>query len=66
MNYSVGGDTDRVEGDEVRNIDRSTVLQEEDPDLTLDVFTNLLMPINDKHAPVRKQTVRNVMAPGLD
>lgn len=27
--------------DEVRNIDWSSVLQEEDPDFALDVFTNL-------------------------
>lgn len=51
---------------EVRNIDWTTVLREEDPDLALDVFTNLLIPIIDKHAPVRKQTVRNVTAPWLD
>lgn len=51
---------------EVRNIDWSTVLQEEDPNTALNVFNSLLMSIIDKHAPVKKRTVRNVTSPWLD
>ena len=51
---------------EIKDLDWSTVLNKEDPDLALDVFTGLIMPIIDKYAPLRKQTVRNVKAPWLD
>lgn len=40
--------------DEVRKNNWSTVLREEDSNLTLDVFNKLLMPVFEKHAPVRK------------
>lgn len=49
--------------DEVRNVDWSTVLWEDSPDLALNAFNNLLMATIDKNVAVRKQTVRNVMAP---
>ena len=52
--------------EEVKNIDWSTVLQEEDPNTALNVFNKLLMPIIDKHAPLKKRTVRNVSSPWLD
>ncbi len=51
---------------EVREVDWSEVLLEEDPDLALGVFDRLLLPIVNKHAPVRKLTVRNAMSPWLD
>lgn len=51
---------------EVRHTDWSAVLKEDDPNLALATFTELLTPIMDRHAPVRKQTVRNKMAPWLD
>ncbi len=50
---------------DVWNTDWSRTLQEEDPDLALEVFTNLLLPVMDEHAPERRQTVRNVTAPWL-
>ncbi len=50
---------------DVWNTDWSRTLQEEDPDLALEVLTNLLLPVMDKHAPERRQTVRNVTAPWL-
>lgn len=51
---------------DIRNIDWSQVLQEVDPDLALEVFMNLFMPIVDKHAPLRRMTVRNIASPWLD
>lgn len=50
----------------VTHIDWTAVLSKEDPDQALQAFNDLLRPVIEKHAPVRKQTVRNVMAPWLD
>lgn len=41
--------------DNLRNIDWSIVLSKEDPDLALNVFNDLLGPIIDKYAPVKKK-----------
>ena len=41
----------------------SDVINEEHPDTALDEFMKLLLPIIDKHAPVKKLTVRTVKAP---
>lgn len=51
---------------DIRNTDWSQVLEEVDPELALKVFTDLLMPIVDKHAPLRRMTVRNIASPWLD
>ena len=42
--------------DEAYIIDWSRVLQEDNPDLTLEVFTKLSVSIIDKHAPVWRLT----------
>ena len=51
---------------EVNAIDWSTVLEESDPNGALSVFYELLMPIIEKHAPLRKKTVKHAKAPWLD
>ena len=38
------------------------MINEEHPDAAFDEFMKLLLPIIDKHAPVKKLTVRNVKA----
>ena len=52
--------------DDVRKICWSDVSKQRDPDTALSVFTELLVPVMDKHAPVRKLTVRAVRAPWVD
>ena len=52
--------------DDVKNICWSDVINEEHPDAALDEFMKLLLPIIDKHAPVKKLTVRTVKAPWID
>lgn len=52
--------------DDVKNMYWSDVSKERDPDAALDVFMKLLLPVIDKHAPVRKLTVRTVSAPWID
>jgi hypothetical protein len=52
--------------EEVKNMCWSGVINEEHPDAALDEFRKLLLPINDKHAPVKKLTVRPVQAPWID
>ena len=44
----------------------SDVINEEHPDAALHEFMKLLLPIIDKHAPVKKRTVRTVKAPWID
>ena len=39
---------------------------EEHPDTALDEFMKLILPINDKHEPVKVLTVRTVKAPWID
>ena len=52
--------------DDFKNIYRSDVINEEHPDAALDEFMKLLLPVIDKHAPVKKLTVRTVKAPRID
>ena len=52
--------------DDVKNICWSDVINKEHPDAVLDEFMKLLLPIIDKHAPVKKLTVRTVKAPWID
>ena len=42
------------------------MINEEHPDAALDTYMKLLLPIIDKHAPVKKLTVRTVKAPWID
>jgi hypothetical protein len=42
------------------------VINEEHPDAALDEIMKLLLSIIDKHAPVKKLTVRTVEAPWID
>ena len=42
------------------------MINKEHPDAALDEFMKLLLPIIDKHAPVKKLTVRIVTAPWID
>lgn len=51
---------------DVTNICWSDVCKESEPDVALDVFMKLLIPVIDKHAPVRKLTVRTVSALWID
>ena len=51
---------------EVKNIFVSDVINEEHPDAALDEFMKLLLPIIDKHEPVKKRTVRTVKAQWID
>ena len=52
--------------DHVKNICLSDVINEEHPDASLDEFMKLILPIIDKHAHVKKLTVRTVKAPRID
>lgn len=52
--------------EEVRNVDWSKILVEDDPDRALEAFTSSIMPIMDKHAPLRRITVRTIAAPWVD
>ena len=52
--------------DEVTKICWSDVSKQRDPDNALNVFTKLLVPVMDKHAPVRRLTVGAVRAPWVD
>ena len=42
------------------------MINEEHPDSAIDEFMKLLLAIIDKHAPVKKLTVRTVKAPWID
>ena len=44
--------------DDVKNICWSNVINKDHPDAALDEFMKLLLPIIDKHALVKKLTVR--------
>lgn len=52
--------------EDVGNICWSDVIQQKDPDTALNVFMKLLAPVMDKHAPVRRLTVRAARAPWVD
>jgi hypothetical protein len=40
--------------DDVKNICRSVVCNEEQPDASLDTFMKLFIPVTNKHAPIKK------------
>ena len=42
------------------------MINKEHPDVALDEFMKLLLPIIDKNVPVKKLTVRTVKAPWID
>ena len=44
----------------------SDVINEEHPDAAFDEFMKLLLPIIDKHAPVKKLTLRSDKSPWID
>ena len=39
---------------------------EEQPDAALDAFMKLLIPVTNKHAPIKKMTVKTVKSPWID
>ena len=51
---------------EVEQVDWSGVCNENNPERALNVFMNLLMKIVNRHAPIRKFTVRSKGAPWID
>lgn len=51
---------------DVKNVCWSKVLSSTNPDEALSKFDEVLMPLVDKHAPLKKFTVRNARTPWLD
>ena len=51
----------RVYVDDVKYICWSDVINEEHPDAALDEFMKLLLPIIDKHAPVKKKRLLELL-----
>ena len=51
---------------DVNNICCSFGCNEEQTDVTLDTFMKLLMPVTNKHAPIKKMTVKTVKFPWID
>ncbi len=51
---------------DLQAVDRSVVCGDNNPDSSLNRFMDILMRIVDKHAPLRKSTVRIRCAPWLD
>ena len=51
--------------DDVKRVNWSNVCREEDPEVALSCFMSLFLQIADKHAPVRKTTVRANGAPWI-
>ena len=51
--------------DEVKHVNWETVCLEEEPEAALSTFLRLFLQIADKHAPVRKTTVRANGAPWI-
>ena len=39
---------------------------DEQPDAALDTFMKLLIPVTNKHAPIKKMTVKTVECPWID
>ena len=44
----------------------SVVCNEEPPEPALDTFMKLLIPVTNKHAPIKKMTVQTVKSPWID
>ena len=51
---------------DVKNISWSVVCSEESPDAALDTFMKSLIPVTNKHAPIKKMTVKMVKSPWID
>ena len=51
---------------DVENIEWDTVLEKMHENAALDFFMNLFSAVCDKHAPIKKSTVRSLKAPWLD
>ena len=51
---------------DVENIEWDTVLEKMDVNAALDSFMKLFSAVCDKHAPIKKLTVRSLKAPWLD
>lgn len=51
---------------DVSNICWSAIYDEKEPDRAIEVFLKKFKPVIDKHAPVRKLTVRTQRAPWVD
>ena len=52
--------------DDVKNICWSVVCNEEQPDAALDTFMKFLIPVTNKHVPIKKMTVKIVKSPWID
>ena len=52
--------------EELENIPWHTVGEEENPEIALNLFMQLFLSVADKHAPIRKHTVKSVRAPWID
>ena len=52
--------------DDVKNIRWSVVCNEEQPDAELDAFMKLLAQDTNKHAPIKKMTVKTAKSPCID
>jgi hypothetical protein len=52
--------------DEVKNICWSVVCNKEQPDAALDTFMKLLIPVTNKHTPIKKITVKTVQSPWIN
>lgn len=51
---------------DVNNLCWSDVYKENHPDDAIKAFVNIFYPVLDKHAPIKKYTVKNVKAPWID
>ena len=51
--------------DDVKNICWSVVCNEEQPDAARDTFMKLLIPVTNKHAPIKTMTVKRLNPCGL-
>ncbi len=52
--------------EDVKNLGWESVLVKQDPDDTLEGFNTLFLQVLEKHAPLRKYTVRSKRSPWLD
>ena len=52
--------------DDVKNICWFVVCNEEQPDTAIDTFMKLLIPVTNKHTPIKKMIVKTVKSPWID
>ena len=50
----------------MKNTCWSVVCNDEKPDAAFDTFMKLLIPVTNKHAPIKKTTVKTVKSPWID